>query len=71
MSKLKLNPATKKALNESTDKVSFIKEYLIKNYTVNDMTDIIATYYLDEASNIQKIKITKEQIDAYFTISTK
>lgn len=71
MSKLRLNPSTKKALNESTDKVSFIKEYLIKNYTVNDMTDIIATYYLDEASNIQKVKITQEQIDAYFTISTK
>lgn len=71
MSKLKLNPATKKALKEAPDKAAFIKEYLIKNYTVNDMTDIIATYYLDESSNIPKVKISQEQIDAFFTMIAK
>lgn len=40
---LKLNPATKKALKEAEDKALFLKDYLIKNYTVADMTDIISS----------------------------
>ena len=66
MAKLKLNPSTKKALKEATDKTEFLKAYLTKNYTVDTMTDIIASYYLDEASNVPKIKLTKEQLEAYF-----
>lgn len=68
MSKLKLNPATKKALKEAENKVSFLNDYLIKNYTVQQMTDIIASYYLDEGSNIPKVKISKKQFEAFFTI---
>lgn len=71
MSKLKLNPATKKALKEAEDKALFLKEYLIKNYTVADMTDIISSYYLDEASNVPKVKISQEQFDKFFTIPEK
>lgn len=68
MAKLKLNPSTKKALKEATDKSEFLKAYLIKNYTVETMTDIISSYYLDEALNVPKVKITKEQMDNFFEV---
>lgn len=68
MGKLKLNPATKKALKETEDKNGFLKAYLTKNYTVDAMTDIIASYYLDESANVSKIKITKEQMEQFFEI---
>lgn len=68
MAKLKLNPSTKKALKEATDKAEFLKAYLIKNYTVETMTEIIASYYLDEKANISKVKITKEQIEQFFEV---
>ena len=66
MAKLKLNPSTKKALKEATDKAEFLKSYIIKNYTVETMTDIISSYYLDEAANVPKVKITKEQMEQFF-----
>lgn len=66
MAKLKLNPSTKKALKEATNKAEFLKAYIIKNYTVETMTDIISSYYLDEAANVPKIKITKEQMEQFF-----
>lgn len=65
---LKLNPSTKKALKESEDKTGFLKAYLIKNYTVETMTDIIASYYLDETANVPKVKISKEQMEQFFEI---
>ena len=71
MSKLILNPATKKALKTAPDKAEFLKTYLFKNYTVETMTDIIASYYLDETSNVPKIKITEKQIKEFFVISEK
>ncbi len=71
MPKLKLNPATKKALNSAENKAEFIRDYLIKNYTVLDMADVIATYYLDETANVPKVKLTKSQFDEFFVISEK
>ena len=68
MAKLKLNPSTKKALKEATDQTEFLKAYLIKNYTVETMTEIIASYYLDEKANVAKVKITKEQIEQFFEV---
>ena len=68
MSKLILNPATKKALKSADDKAAFIRDYLMKNYTVITMTDIIASYYLDETANVPKVKITKNQISEFFSI---
>lgn len=68
MAKLKLNPSTKKALKEATDKTEFLKAYLIKNYTVETMTEIIASYYLDEKANISKVKITKDQVEQFFEV---
>ena len=66
MAKLILNPATKKALKEAPDKTQFIRDYLIKNYTVSTMIDIIADYYLDESKNVPKIKLTPEQLEKFF-----
>lgn len=63
---LKLNPSTKKALKEAPNKTEFLKAYLTKNYTVDNMTDIIASYYLDETANVPKVKITKEQLEQFF-----
>ena len=63
---LKLNPSTKKALKEATDKKEFLKAYLIKNYTVETMTEIISSYYLDETANVPKVKISKEQLEQFF-----
>ena len=63
---LKLNPSTKKALKEAPDKKEFLKAYLIKNYTVETMTEIISSYYLDETANVPKVKITKEQLEQFF-----
>ena len=68
MAKLKLNPTTKKGLKESADKTEFLKAYLIKNYTVETMTEIIASYYLDEKANVGKVKISKEQIEQFFEV---
>ena len=68
MGKLKLNPATKKALKEATDKSEFLKAYLTKNYTVDAMTDIIASYYLDESANVAKVKISKDQLEQFFEV---
>ena len=68
MGKLKLNPATKKALKEATDKSEFLKGYLTKNYTVDAMTDIIASYYLDESANVAKVKISKDQLEQFFEV---
>ena len=68
MGKLKLNPSTKKALKESTNQTEFLKAYLTKNYTVDAMTDIIASYYLDETANVSKIKISKEQMEQFFEV---
>ena len=68
MAKLVLNPKTKKTLKESDDKTGFLKGYLIKNYTVEAMTDIIASYYLDEAANVSKVKISKEQLEQFFEV---
>lgn len=65
---LKLNPATKKALKEAPNKAEFLKAYLIKNYTVGDMTDIIASYYLDETANVAKVKVSKEQLEQFFEV---
>ena len=63
---LKLNPSTKKALKEALDKKEFLKAYLIKNYTVETMTEIISSYYLDETANVPKVKISKEQLEQFF-----
>lgn len=68
MAKLALNPKTKKSLKEAEDKKGFLKAYLTKNYTVDTMTDIIASYYLDETANVSKIKLTKEQMEQFFEI---
>lgn len=68
MAKLVLNPKTKKTLKEAEDKTGFLKEYLIKNYTVETMTDIIASYYLDTTANVSKVKITKEQLEQFFEV---
>lgn len=68
MAKLVLNPKTKKTLKEADDKAGFLKGYLIKNYTVETMTDIIASYYLDEAANVAKVKISKEQMEQFFEV---
>ena len=68
MAKLVLNPKTKKALKEAEDKTGFLKGYLIKNYTVETMTEIIASYYLDESSNVGKVKISKEQMEQFFEV---
>ena len=35
------------------------------------MTDIISSYYLDEAANVPKVKISQEQFDKFFTIPEK
>lgn len=68
MAKLVLNPKTKKSLKEAPDKTEFLKGYLIKNYTVETMTEIIASYYLDESSNVGKVKISKEQLEQFFEV---
>ena len=68
MAKLLLNPATKKALKASDDKAAFIRDYLLKNYTVVQMTDIISSYYLDETSNVPRVKISKKQLDEFFNV---
>lgn len=68
MAKLVLNPKTKKTLKESDDKTAFLKAYLTKNYTVDAMTDIIASYYLDESANVSKVKISKDQLEQFFEV---
>ena len=68
MAKLVLNPKTKKGLKEAADKTEFLKAYLFKNYTVETMTEIIASYYLDESSNVGKVKISKDQLEQFFEV---
>jgi hypothetical protein len=68
MAKLILNPATKRQLKEAPDKALFLRDYLIKNYTVSTMTDIIADYYLDESVNIPKVKLSKDQLEKFFEV---
>ena len=66
---LKLNPATKKALAKELNPKGYLRDFLLSSKTATELAELVADYYIAEASEAPKVVITKEQLDKFFEVA--